>query len=423
MQRKYIFTLILLFFSATLYAVSVSAHQGPHFDVSYLWSVSLKGTEAYKKKVERVLGRKVSRSLKIVRGPRYYGLIYDCNAAPGKAKAIARAHSRLLRRHGLERATPLQDNGWKLVKRTTAVKKGATAPPKLAAAAPTIIHSTSTLEAAIEDYIKKQRRRGRIYRDEKTAWVVYDFTSEKKLVSINEDIPMQAASMIKPFIALAFFHKVREGKLRYGPKSKRMMRRMIQVSSNHATNWFMRRLGGPAKVQALLKTHYGSILQDVRLTEYIPRGGRTYRNKASAHDYSRFLYALWKDKLPGSKEMRRVMSLPSNNRLYSGDSDIPPDAEIYNKTGSTARLCGDMGILVVKGPDGKDYPYAVIGMIQKSRRASNYTRWLRNRGDVIREVSNIVYNRIVAQRKGKAELAAALKPSLTSRAALITIRP
>ena len=35
------------------------------------------------------------------------------------------------------------------------------------------------------------------------------------------------------------------------------------------------------------------------------------------------------------------------------------------KTGSTARVCGDMGILNVKGPDGKWYPYTVIGIIEK----------------------------------------------------------
>ena len=35
--------------------------------------------------------------------------------------------------------------------------------------------------------------------------------------------------------------------------------------------------------------------------------------------------------------------------------------------------CGDMGILVVKGKNGKSYPYILVGIIESSRRnQSNY---------------------------------------------------
>jgi beta-lactamase class A len=74
--------------------------------------------------------------------------------------------------------------------------------------------------------------------------------------------------------------------------------------------------------------------------------------------------------------------------------DRPKGTEVYNKTGSTAHLCGDMGILNVKGPDGKRYPYTIIGIIEKQQPARNYTSWIRSRGDVIRNVSNIVYKGI-----------------------------
>ena len=70
----------------------------------------------------------------------------------------------------------------------------------------------SELEGQIEHYIKSLRSKGIIRGDERTAWLVYDFTSGKKLVSINEDTTLQAASMIKPFLALAFFHQVKAGK-------------------------------------------------------------------------------------------------------------------------------------------------------------------------------------------------------------------
>ena len=88
------------------------------------------------------------------------------------------------------------------------------------------------------------------------------------------------------------------------------------------------------------------------------------------------------------------MALPGRDRIHSGVSHIPKGTEVYNKTGSTARLCGDMGILIVKGPTGKRYPYAVIGVIEKRHRARNYTTWIRARGDIIREVSDLVYKGI-----------------------------
>jgi beta-lactamase class A len=53
-----------------------------------------------------------------------------------------------------------------------------------------------------------------------------------------------------------------------------------------------------------------------------------------------------------------------------------------------------MGILSVKGRDGKRYPYTVIGIIEKQESAPNYTAWIRSRSDVIRDISGIVYKGI-----------------------------
>ncbi len=53
-----------------------------------------------------------------------------------------------------------------------------------------------------------------------------------------------------------------------------------------------------------------------------------------------------------------------------------------------------MGILVVKGRDGRSYPYTIVGVIEKGSRARNYTTWIQSRGNVIRGVSNLVYERL-----------------------------
>jgi len=256
-----------------------------------------------------------------------------------------------------------------------------------------------SLERQIEHLVAQMRSQGLILREEKTSWSVYDFTTRKKLVTINEDIPRQAASMIKPFVAQAYFFKLEEsrGKLRYNKKMRRTMEQMIRGSSNWATNRIMSIVSrlegnrGARDVERVLKKHEPGIFRQTRIVESIPPGGRTYRNLASAHDYSRFLYALWHNRLPFASELREIMSLPNRDRIYHGVSSIPSGAKIYDKTGSTARLCGNMGIIEAPGPRGQRYPYTFIGIIERPSRVEHYERWIAARGDAIRAVSDLVY--------------------------------
>lgn len=249
----------------------------------------------------------------------------------------------------------------------------------------------SEIEAEIERHVKSLRRQGKVRSNERTAWVVYDLTTDTKLASINEDAALQAASMIKPYLALAFFHQVKAGKLIYGPTSRRHMELMIQKSNNESTNWVMRQTGGPAATARLLKAHYPKLCRQISLVEYIPAGGRTYRNKGSAADYTRFLIQLWKKDLPHSEELLRLMALPGIDRLYTRARKVPKGTRVFNKTGSTAMCCGDMGILVAEGPDGKSYPYILIGIIESSRRNRSYGPWISSRANVIRAVSNLTF--------------------------------
>jgi beta-lactamase class A len=312
---------------------------------------------------------------------------------------VARSHSKILRSRDLEGASAIIAEDWNYIEEVRVA--GTQSKPVTNSG---ILRSKMTntqrvkeirdLELAVENYIKTLRREGKIADDERTGWAVYDFTTGEKLVTINENVQFQAASLIKPFIATAFFHLVEEGKLIYGSKSRRYMERMIQQSHNASTNWVMRQVGGPNAVEQILKQQYPSIFRDVNIVEYIPANGRTYLNKASVHDYNRFLYAVWKDEIPHAEEIKRLMSLPGADRIYTGARELPKGTEVYNKTGSTARLCGDMGILNVEGPDGKRYPYTIIGIIEKQQPARNYTSWIRSRGNVIRNVSNLVYKGI-----------------------------
>lgn len=259
--------------------------------------------------------------------------------------------------------------------------------------------SGGNLQASVNAYVKAQRRRGRVTRDEQTSWSVYDFTTGTKLVSINEDVPRQAASMIKPFVAQAYFYRHIEAPSRYpfSAEVEQLMAAMIRRSSNNATNELIARVSNkawsdrPKEVERILRQNADGIFQQIEIVEYIPQGGRTYLNKASAHDYSRFLHAMWTDQLPNSSDMKHLLALPNADRIRQGTNRVPDACKVFDKTGSTAQLCGNMGIVVAQGRDGKAYPYTMIGIIEKQRRTRAYGSWIRGRGDVIREVSDLVY--------------------------------
>ena len=258
-----------------------------------------------------------------------------------------------------------------------------------------------SLEIKIEKAVRSMRRRGILAGNERTSWSVFDFTSGVKLVSINEDKSMQAASMIKPFVAQAFFiqHTANPGRYPYTKNEKYLLERMIRYSNNSATNKVIdivgkrsERASRPNKVENVLKSYRPGLFKQTSIVEYIPRGGKTYRNTASAHDYSRFLYAMWNNDLPLANEIKYYMGLQNKDRITTGVPSIPRSVKVYDKTGSTSRMCGDMGIVVARDRNGNEYPYTLIGMIDRSKRSGSYTQWIRSRSNILREISALTYD-------------------------------
>ena len=179
--------------------------------------------------------------------------------------------------------------------------------------------------------------------------------------------------MIKPFIALAFFYKVLEGVTLHSlpPHAhgsddpvQRQQRHQLLHSLAESNQPSQRPGRSGAHAQALPSRHFSN----THIIERIPTGGRSYRNKASALDYHRFLYALWYNQLPFSNELKRLMNLPNRDRVYTGADEVARQTWVFDKTGTTARLCGDMGILVAQGRNGGRYPYTFIGIIEKPGR-------------------------------------------------------
>lgn len=345
--------------------------------------------------VSRILGPDVKNRLVIEQTQDgEYALVYKRYGDRASSMKIVKAHRDSLQGSGI-RVSFIRENNNDVVYGEASFlhEEFVKEPPPTK----TVAKIDSDLEQKIESYVRSKRKEGGLASDEATSWSVYDFTSNTKLVTINEDIARQAASMIKPFVALAFFHESERGRYIYGPKTRILMERMIQHSSNSSTNKLIELLGGPKAVDQILRGNYSSIFKQTRIVESIPAGGRTYRNLASAHDYSRFLFSLWKGRLPNSREIRRLMALPNRDRLYDGVPNIPKGTLVYHKTGTTSRLCGDFGILAARGHNGKRYPYTVVAIIEKRSRTRNLTSWINSRGNVIRHISAMVYDELKAK--------------------------
>jgi beta-lactamase class A len=287
-------------------------------------------------------------------------------------------------------------------RRTFLTALAATSAGLLAGGMPGLAEAASnraSLQRQVVELVTGMRRQGLLQPNERTSWSVYDFTIRKKVVSINEGVPRQAASMIKPLVAQAYFFQMdgNRSQVRYTDEVRLAMERMLQRSSNPDTNKIMDLVSehqsrrGPADVELVLKQRAPAVFQDTRIVERIPTSGQTYRNQASAHDYSRFLISVWEGRMPSSKELLRMMALPGGDRLSKGLAGLPAAAKVYNKTGSTAMLCGDMGVIEIPDQRGRNHAYTVVGIIERPSRAENYGAWIRSRGDVIRRVSNLVY--------------------------------
>ena len=262
----------------------------------------------------------------------------------------------------------------------------------------------SPLEKTIDALVKQYRpKKGLTYSD-RTSFVVYDISRSKKLVSINEDTPRMAASLIKNFVMLVYFHEVKHGRLQHTNRNQRHLKNMIQFSSNSSTNYFIRLIGGPYAVNRKLKANYPYFKQ-TKIIEYIPTNGRTYRNKTSAHDLNRFFVQLWHENLPHSKKMMHYFELPNGDYIYK-KTRIPTSVKVLNKTGTVYGLIGDSGIIIMRDPQGKLRPYVFTGLIEDrskayGRRRISFGAWVGQRANILRRVSEKAYGYIYKSYGGR----------------------
>ena len=375
------------------------------YDVSYFWGKKQQYAITYASKVKQALGPDIAKQVKVVRNAKgLYGVIYDRDGNYETAHRVARSHAKLLRQAGVTKAKgydaacPIPDRYY--LSTTSKQPPSQQKPSSKQRSQPHQLDTTldSSLEANIDLYIKGLRFRGVLASTDRTSFVIYDVTKQKKVVSINEDQTMMAASLIKNFIMLAYFHEVKHKRLEHTAQNRRQLRQMIQRSANTSTNYFIRLLGGPRGVERILRWNY-PYFKKTSIVEYIPANGRTYRNTTSARDLNKFYNQLWLGNLPYSNKMKYYFGLPNGDRMHD-KTCIPSNVRVYHKTGTVYGLVGDSGILAIIDSQGKQRAYIFTGIIEDRTKTSNRNRseafwsWVGRRSDTLRRVSEAVYEYI-----------------------------
>jgi beta-lactamase class A len=182
---------------------------------------------------------------------------------------------------------------------------------------------------------------------------------------------------------------------------------MIRYSSNASTNVILKRLGGPNKVQRLLRET--NMYRELRLVEYIPADGRTYRNKLSMADLSSLFHRLWIGRVLGpgfsdleneqaSAQMLHLLSLSgrSDNKdrlkdgtCFAGNQTV----RIWDKTGFVKGLNGNAGIIEIDSPHGRR-AYSIVAAIERPNYRTirgNASRWSAKVAYHLRRISELAY--------------------------------
>jgi beta-lactamase class A len=249
----------------------------------------------------------------------------------------------------------------------------------------------SKLQSMVMVRIEKMKHEGHLAKDEHVSFFVYDLRENKTLASINKDMPMPVASMVKPFYALAYFKQLDLGHApAYDSSMRELLEKMIQKSDNVETNRLVKVLGGPQKVHQILRDNYGELLRHTSIVQYIPQKGDEYKNMASASDFGRFLHALTQRKLPHADDLLNLMiGEKKKNPIRIAPLNLKNRfLEIYNKTGSTAIICGDMGIMRMQDSYGNIKEFLAVGIIKKDEKATDYLSWITKRAATLRELSS-----------------------------------
>jgi len=337
----------------------------------------------------------------------------NLRTGPGTKHDIVRA---LPRRTHLTLSNTTQD-GWQKVRTSKKGEKGWISTKYLRIYEPQALpvsvrrsqlaQYTSPLEASILEYMNEVYEKKQISKKDQLFIVVQDLTSGTLLVAIRPRRRIKSASLIKVPILHAYqLERVRK-RIKHTSALQKHLSRMIRYSSNSSTNVILKQLGGPNKVQRLLSET--NMYRELRLVEYIPADGRTYRNKLSMADLSSLFHRLWIGRVLGpgfsdleneqaASQMLHLLSLSGRSdrkdRLkdgtcFAGNKTV----RIWDKTGFVKGINGNAGIIEIDSPHGRR-AYSVVAAIERPNFRTirgNASRWSAKVAYHLRRISELTY--------------------------------
>lgn len=251
-----------------------------------------------------------------------------------------------------------------------------------------------SLQDMVENEIIHLKAIRRLLPGDEISLQVYDLNAKKMLADINGNVIRNAASLIKVYVLLAVYEAISRQELQETPEIEHYLYRMIAISDNEATNHLIHVLGkgdalkGIMVINALTRK-FG--FSGTTLRELIPEGGKTYENRTSVADTTRFYRLLYEQKLISpqySQKMNDILQKNIHDRIKT--LQIKQDGvAVADKTGYVRGLNGDCGIVYQKGLNsGCDYALSVI--IENKSRPSDGA-WGKKKSAVIRYLSDRIY--------------------------------
>ncbi|MEM1009585.1 MAG: serine hydrolase, partial [Myxococcota bacterium] len=260
------------------------------------------------------------------------------------------------------------------------------------------LRERTTLSAAFRHYIKDLRACGLLKQYDREHLVVENQRS-CRLVSMHSEQRTSAASLIKPFVMLAIYHKAKAEGVpahRFSRTKQRLIENMMRISSNRATNQLIRNMGegslelGLQRINRLIR-RFG--ITQTRLVEAIPRSGRTYKNQTSAADLSRFFSLVYQKTLVSraySRKMLRVMLSSRDNRGRTAYLRRRFHVRAATKTGYTKKTNGVAG-LWLSTPGLRHRAYNFVAILSRPLHRGNEWEWRKITTPILQRLSEMTY--------------------------------
>ena len=199
---------------------------------------------------------------------------------------------------------------------------------------------------------------------------VYDLTSG--ICSTFDSHSMQAASLIKLFIAGAVYENLASGTIQQTENMNLLLSKMISESDNTAANDLVSILGNGDTLQGMQRvnnfckdnefsdTHMGRLLLDSNDQD---------DNYTSVADVTTFLMLISTDSLAGAHEILSYMK--AQERTSKLPAGIPDGITTANKTGELTDVENDAMIVLTA-----DKPYIICVMCQNLNNSAEARSWM-----------------------------------------------